>query len=204
MYDRLRRALTILLVGLGVLLVALLGAYWWQTSHSPAVVPKTTAAIGGPFELVDSTGRTVSSESFRGKWLMIYFGYTSCPDACPTALSDMAAALDQLGAEASKVQALFITVDPERDTPSVLADYVKAFDPRIVGLSGNVEQIAAATKAYKVYYRKQEPEADGSALVEHTSIIYVMDPAGRFVTNFSHETAPEKMAASLRHLLAQS
>ena len=158
--------------------------------------------IGGPFRLRTADGREVTDADFRGRWMLVYFGYTHCPDACPTALQDMANALDALGADAkAKVAVLFITVDPERDTPAVMQDYVSAFNAPITGLSGTPEQIAAVAREYRVYYAKH-PKAGGEYDMDHSSIIYVMDPRGRFVANFTHESAPDDIAAKLRSLMA--
>lgn len=156
-------------------------------------------AIGGPFQLVDGDGKTVTDRDFRGKWMLVYFGYTHCPDACPTALQDMANALDAVGAKRRDISVLFITIDPERDTPAVMKDYVSAFEAPITVLSGSAEAVAAAARAYRVYYAKH-PTQDGYDM-DHTSIIYVMDPRGRFVTNFTQETSPTEMAAKLRDLV---
>ena len=170
------------------------GAYMWGRAPAPA------AGIGGPFTLLDGAGRTVTDRDFRGKWMLVYFGYTHCPDACPTALGDMANAYDLLGAGRDKVAMMFITVDPERDTPAVMKDYVSNFDAPILGLSGSTTQVAAAEAGYRVYAAKH-PEKDGSYSMDHSSIIYVMDPSGRFVANFTHETAPQQIADKMRALV---
>lgn len=157
--------------------------------------------IGGPFRLRAGDGREVTEADFRGRWMLVYFGYTRCPDACPTALQDMANALDAMGADAKqKVAIVFITIDPERDTPAVVQDYVSAFNAPITGLSGTPEQIAAVAKAYRVYYAKH-PRRGEEYDMDHSSIIYVMDPRGRFVANFTHETAPDAIAAKLRSVM---
>jgi len=159
------------------------------------------SAIGGPFRLVDQNGKTVTDADLKGKWSLVYFGYTHCPDACPTALNDIAIALDQLGPKREAVRAVFITVDPERDTPEVLKDYVTSFDAQILALSGSPEEIARAAKAYRVYYAKHpEPGADYS--MDHSSVIYVMDPDGRFTASFTHQSTPEEIAERLKKLLA--
>jgi len=187
----------LLLAPAGLLGVGLVGAAAWLGLRPDAGSP----AIGGPFRLRRADGREVTDADFRGRWMLVYFGYTRCPDACPTALQDMANALDSLGPEAKrKVAVLFITVDPERDTPAVMQDYVSAFDAPITGLSGTADQVAAAAKAYRVYYAKH-PKAGGDYDMDHTSIIYVMDPRGRFVANFTHETAPDAIAAKMQSLL---
>lgn len=187
----------LLLTPAALLGAGLLGAAGWTALHrGEGGVP-----IGGPFRLSAADGREVTDADFRGRWMLVYFGYTNCPDACPTALQDIANALDSLGPEAKrKVAVVFITVDPERDTPAVMRDYVTAFAAPITGLSGTPEQIAAAAKAYRVYYAKH-PKADGGYDMDHSSVIYVMDPRGRFVANFTHETAPDAMAAKLRTLM---
>jgi protein SCO1/2 len=159
------------------------------------------SAIGGPFRLVDQNGKAVTDADLKGKWSLVYFGYTHCPDACPTALNDIAIALDQLGPKREAVRSVFITVDPERDTPEVLKDYVTSFDAQILALSGSPEEIARAAKAYRVYYAKH-PEPGGDYSMDHSSVIYVMDPEGRFTASFTHQSTPEEIAERLKKLLA--
>src|SRR3984893_17145797 len=159
------------------------------------------SAIGGPFRLTDQNGKTVTDADLKGKWSLVYFGYTHCPDACPTALNDLAIALDQLGPKREAVRAVFITVDPERDTPEVLKDYVTSFDAPILALSGSPEEIARAAKVYRVYYAKH-PEPGGDYSMDHSSVIYVMDPEGRFTASFTHQSTPEEIAERLKKLLA--
>ncbi len=161
--------------------------------------PKTMS-IGGPFTLLDGAGKTVTDRSFRGKWMLVYFGYTHCPDACPTALQDMANAVDLLGPKQRDVALVFITVDPARDTPDIMREYVKNFDAPIAGLSGTADQVDKAAKAYRVYYAKH-PTADGYDM-DHSSVIYVMNPDGDFVTNFSQENTPDQIAAKLKTLVS--
>jgi protein SCO1/2 len=177
---------------LGVGLAAVAG--YILTQEEPAI------PIGGPFALLDGAGRTVTEQQFRGRWMLVYFGYTHCPDACPTALQDMANALDQLGARKKDVAIVFITVDPERDTPAVMKDYVAAFDADITALSGSADAISKAARAYRVYYAKH-PTKDGGYEMDHSSIIYLMDPKGRFAANFTHETPPDQIAAKLKKLV---
>jgi protein SCO1/2 len=184
---------------LGLAAVALAAAL---VRTAPAMAAQL--AIGGHFELVDTSGREVTDQTFRGKWMLVYFGYTSCPDACPTTLSEISLALDALGPLAPKVQPIFITIDPERDTPTVLADYVKTFDPRIVALTGSTEQIAAAAKAYRVSYARVATGDGGNYLMDHSSIVYLMDPAGRLSTFFPPDTTSERIVDALRQLLAGS
>jgi protein SCO1 len=159
------------------------------------------AAIGGPFTLVATDGTAVTDASYRGKWMLIYFGYTFCPDACPTALANVSAALKMLGNEADKVQPLFITVDPKRDTRQVLGEYLKSFDPRIIGLTGSEEQTAAAAKAYRVYIGSSPGKAKDDYLVDHSSFVYLMDPIGKFTGVIRGETPGEGMAVQLRKLM---
>jgi protein SCO1/2 len=174
---------------------------------SPHETPRGAAgtllagAIGGPFRLVDQDGKTVTDVDLKGKWSLVYFGYTHCPDACPTALNDIAVALDELGSKRSAVRPVFITVDPERDTPEVLKAYVTAFDAPILALTGTPEEVAQAAKGYRVYYAKH-PEAGGDYSMDHSSVIYVMDPEGRFTASFTHQSAPEEIAERLKKLLA--
>lgn len=158
------------------------------------------SAIGGPFRLADQNGKTVTDADLKGKWALVYFGYTHCPDACPTALNAISIALDDLGPKRDAVRPVFITVDPERDTPAVLKDYVTSFDAPILALSGSADEIAQAAKAYRVYYAKH-PEAGGDYSMDHSSVIYVMDPEGRFAASFTHESTPEEIAARLKKLL---
>ena len=202
--GRLQRPRRTLMLGIvaGVALIgALTGALVAYEGGIGAPPPARAATIGGPFELVDQDGRTVTDASYRGKWLLIYFGYTHCPDACPTALNDMAQALEGLGAQRAKVQPLFITVDPERDTPSVLKDYTAAFQADIVGLTGSAAQIAEAARRFRVYY-KRDDATNPDYTMSHSSVIYLMDPDGRFVTNFTHETAPNVIHAKLVQTLS--
>jgi protein SCO1 len=159
------------------------------------------SAIGGPFRLVDQDGKTVTDADLKGKWSLVYFGYTHCPDACPTALNDIAVALDELGPKRSAVRPVFITVDPERDTPEVLKAYVTAFDAPILALTGTPEEVAQAAKGYRVFYAKH-PEAGGDYSMDHSSVIYVMDPEGRFTASFTHQSSPEELAERLKKLLA--
>jgi cytochrome oxidase Cu insertion factor (SCO1/SenC/PrrC family) len=141
---------------IGLLIAA--GIVWWQISSLPTGSSSGTqtggALIGGPFSLTDQTGRPVTDADYRGRYMLIYFGFTFCPDVCPTELQVMATALDQLGRQADEVQPIFITIDPERDTPSQLAGYVSQFHPRMAGLTGTPEQIASVARAYRVYYAK--------------------------------------------------
>jgi len=185
---------------IGLLIAA--GIVWWQISSLPtgssSGTQTGTALIGGPFSLTDQTGRPVTDADYRGRYLLIYFGFTFCPDVCPTELHVMATALDQLGPQGDRVQPMFITVDPERDTPSQLAGYVSQFHPRMVGLTGTPEQMATAARAYRVYYSKvPNKENDGYYTMDHSSFVYLMSPDGRFLEAFAHGTTPDKMAQGI-------
>lgn len=194
-----RRVLTAALAAAALILdtaAAPLGEQLSQQVDAAAAVP----GIGGHFTLTTPQGRAVTDRSFPGTWLLVYFGYTFCPDACPTALNALGTALDELGPLAAKVQPIFITVDPERDTPAVVADYAKAFDPRIVGLSGTSEQIAAAAKEFRVYYEVR-PLGNGEYAIDHSSFIYVINPLGQVVELLTGNLPGHSMAEELHRLI---
>lgn len=156
------------------------------------------ALVGGPFSLTDQTGRRVTDKDFLGKYMLVIFGYTYCPDVCPTELQVMSAALDQLGTKADSIQPLFITIDPQRDTPEVLKQYVSNFHPRLVGLTGTADEIASVAKAYRVYYSKVENNAGpDNYLMDHSTIIYLMDRQGRFLKHFTYTTDAPAFAQAL-------
>ena len=160
------------------------------------------ALVGGPFTLTDHTGKRVTDQDFRGKLLLVFFGFTYCPDVCPTALQVMAAALDKLGADAQRITPVLISIDPERDTPAQLAMYVKSFHPQLVGLTGTQAQIDAVAKAYRVYVKKvPDPKSTAGYTMDHSSIIYVMGPDGKYVAHFTHTTNPDAMAQRLASML---
>ncbi len=161
---------------------------------------RAAAAIGGPFHLTDQNGRPVSDEDFRGKPFLVFFGYTHCPDVCPTTLFDVSEVLRRLGPDADKTAALFITVDPERDTPATLKDYLGSFDPHLRGITGALDAVAAVAKEYRVYYKKV-PTENGDYSMDHTAIVYLMDKNGHFVAPFSLRRAPEASADDLRRYL---
>jgi protein SCO1/2 len=180
-------------------------AGWWSTAPEPPPVAVTMPALGGPFTLTASDGSTVTEHTYRGKVMLVYFGYTACPDACPTALNEIAGALAELGPLADHVQPLFITIDPRRDTREVMATYVKSFDPRIVGLTGAPSQVAAAAQAYRVHYAPfKSADAPDGYLMDHTSVVYVMDEEGRFVATFTQDTPAAQIAERLRKLVAKT
>lgn len=199
----------LLIIILAFFLAGLTFALWMRGAQSPqqAAAPVETsgkALIGGPFQLVDHEGRTVTDENFRGKLMLVFFGFTNCPDICPTELQTMTAALEKLGADAEKVVPILISVDPARDTPEKMAAFVKDFDPRIVGLTGTPEQVEKAAKAYRVFYRKA-PQAEGANpddyMMDHSAFTYLMDGNGEYVTHFSFGLSPEKIADTIRKKL---
>jgi len=161
---------------------------------------QSVATIGGPFRLTDQNGRTVSDQDLKGHPFLVFFGFTHCPDVCPTTLFEVSEILRSLGPDANGTRALFITVDPERDTPSVMKDYVSNFDPHVWGLTGDPAAIAAVAKAYRVYYKKV-PLDGGGYTMDHTAIVYLMDRNGRFVAPFNLKRSAEAAAADLRRYL---
>jgi len=160
-----------------------------------------TPLIGGPFHLVDDQGRPRSDSDFRGKLMLVYFGYSFCPDLCPTTLAIMGEALDKLGPDAAQVAAIFITIDPERDTVEHLQGYAEQFGPGIVALTGKPEDIAEAARAYRVYYRKAETKDGTPYLMDHSSIVYLMDRDGRYLANFGPDATPEDIARGIKSRL---
>lgn len=162
--------------------------------------PPEPSAIGGPFSLTAPDGRTVTERTYAGKWELIYFGYTFCPDACPTALSDISAALAAMGSLSARFQPLFITVDPKRDTQAVLVEYLKSFDPRIVGLTGTLDATQAVAASYHVYLDAKD-DAAASGLIDHSAYVYVMDPQGRFVDVIDGSTPGSELAGKLRAMM---
>jgi len=157
-----------------------------------------TALVGGPFSLVGTDGKPVTDRDFRGRYMLIFFGFTHCPDICPAELQVIAQALEQLGDKAKNVVPIFITLDPERDTPEAMGSYVKSFGPNFVGLTGSPEAIAAAAKAYRVSYAKvEDKESAADYGVDHSALVYLMDPEGRYVTYFSYGLSADQMAEKL-------
>lgn len=190
--------LTRIVIALVVVFVtaAGIGGYQIYRQYAAATAGRYDS-IGGPFELVDQTGRPVTRDSFAGDYVLMSFGFTSCPDVCPTELSRMATTMDLLGADAERVRPVFITVDPERDTAAALADYVGRFHPRMIGLTGTPEQVAAAARAYRVYYDKVEQEG-GHYTMDHSTFLYLLGPDGRTLEVLSHGTSPDELADRIR------
>ncbi|MSP01280.1 MAG: SCO family protein [Acetobacteraceae bacterium] len=186
---------------IGLLVAGLLlgtGAYLFLSGARPV-----SLTVGGPFSLIDGDGKPVTDKTWRGKYMLVYFGYTFCPDVCPATLSNVADALDKLGPKADQLQPLFITVDPKRDTPPVVKQYAAAFGPRMIGLTGSPEQIGAAARAYRVYYTEHRtgtgPE---DYTMDHSSVLYLMGPDGRFVGPVRADQAGPEIAAALAKLMS--
>ncbi len=177
-------------------IVLIMGQLSWAAT-SPVTV-------GGPFTLTAPDGTTVTDQTYRGKWLLVYFGYTFCPDSCPMTLHEIATALEKLGTDAARVEPLFITIDPQRDTREVLERYTQSFDPRIVGLTGSPQQIDAVTREYGAYsaHHKTGPGPE-DYVMDHSTYLYVMNPGGKFVRAFEADTSGDRIADALRKLLAQ-
>jgi protein SCO1 len=169
----------------------------WLTLPNEATQP---SGVGGPFHLTDQNGRAVSERDFKGEPFLVFFGFTNCPDICPTTLFEMSEVLKRLGPDADKTAALFISVDPERDTPEKLKDYVSSFHPRIFGLTGTPEEIALVEKEYRVYAKKV-PLKDGDYTMDHTAVVYLMDKEGRFIAPFNLKKSADEAAADLRRRL---
>ena len=180
---------TLLIVGL-CFLVAAAGVFYFGRPNR-----NSASLIGGPFRLETADGKTVTEADFLGHPFLVYFGYTHCPDVCPTTLAEISDVMKRLPDKPLKT--LFITVDPERDTAKGMADYVSSFDPRIIGLSGTPEEIAAVEKAYRVYARKA-PDKDGDYSMDHSSIVYLMNARGGFVEAFNLDRTPEELALELQ------
>ncbi len=210
-----------ILLLLGILAVALAAAlsamlYLIDERVRETARSATAPAIGGPFALVDHRGRAVTEADYRGKLMVVYFGYTSCPDVCPAGLYKFGRVLDALGEDAGRVHPLFITLDPERDSAEALADYVGKFHPALVGLTGSPEQVEAVAKAYRVYYAKAPPahshedggegshehaDEGGDYLVDHATATYVMGRDGGFRQAVSQGSSAEDIAAAIREHL---
>ena len=173
------------------------GGFVWLSGEAAASPP------GGPFTLQDGDGRQVTDRDFRGKYMLVYFGYTFCPDVCPTTLIEVADALDRLGAKADHIQAIFITVDPKRDIPIVVKQYAAAFSPRLIGLTGSPEQIAQVAKTYRVYYAETRtgPEPNDYAMA-HSSVLYLMGPDGEFVAPIRGDESGTQIAEDLSRLMS--
>lgn len=191
------------LVFLPFLLVATLlaaGALWrlgdLRAQRATQSITLEKVVLGGPFTLTDQTGVKRSDTDFRGKYMLVFFGYTFCPDVCPTTLAVMAAALDKMGANADRIVPVFISIDPARDTPEVIKAYLSAFGPRFVGLTGTEEEITATTKAYRVYVQAHKDQGPNYT-VDHSGVVYLMDREGAFLANYSLDASPDELAGEL-------
>jgi len=195
--DRTARPLVIVAAFAGSLLVGLVLMLWMLGGLRNVAAP---AAIGGPFELTDQAGRTVTDNNMKGRPTLIFFGYTHCPDVCPTSLFEMSEVLRAMGKDADRINAYFISVDPERDTTAAIRDYLSSFDPHLEGLTGSPDQVAKVISAYRVFARKV-PMKDGDYTMDHTALIYLMDRDGKFVAPFNLKRTPEQAAADLKRYL---
>lgn len=189
-----------------VVIAAAAGLAEWLVIRDPDVTKAPSGIlanveIGGPFTLTDHTGRQVTERDYLGGFTLVFFGYTFCPDVCPTVLGDIALALDDLGDDAVAVTPLMISIDSERDTPAILAEYVPLFHERLIGLSGTTEQIKQVAAAYRVFYRRAEDPNYTYYLMDHTSFVYLLDPEGKVVSLFRYGTSPDEMAAIIRQHL---
>jgi protein SCO1/2 len=189
-----------------LLILALAGGILWHESQLVPGLGRTVttgvAKVGGPFRLTDQTGKTVTERDFRGRYMLIYFGYSFCPDVCPTTLGVMAEALQKLGSDSSRVVPIFITIDPERDTPKVLADYMKAFGPQFVGLTGSPAAIKEVEKEYSVYAVKRPLDPSkgnaGGYGMDHSSVLYLLGPTGKPISFYDEAISPDDLAKELR------
>ena len=191
----LRKSLWILVAIGGFALVAL--KPW--TNEGVGSPDRQEAAFHADFELTDQTGTIRTDEDFAGQWLLIFFGFANCPDICPTTLAEVASVMDALGPDAAEVQPLFISIDPQRDTPQSLAEYVPAFSPTIVGLTGTPEQIGRTSRNFHIFYEKiEEASAPGGYTMGHSSQLFLFSPRAEFVTSWSYGTPAEEVLADLR------
>jgi protein SCO1/2 len=194
----------LVIVVAGVLIGAIAGAAvlaLTENGGGRTVATSGKALIGGPFTLTDQNGKTVTDRDFRGRFMLVFFGFTHCPDVCPAELQVMSQSLEALGPKAANVVPIFITLDPERDTQAVMADYVKNFGPRFVGLTGSPEAVAGAAKAYRIAYAKFQEQNASDYSIDHSALVYLMGKDGEYVTHFAYGTPPEKMSETLRRYL---
>lgn len=190
--------------GVVTLLLALAIAAYALMSSKLTPTGTGTALVGGPFAMVNQKGDTVTDKSFLGKPMLLFFGFTFCPDVCPTELQVMSAALEELGQAGSDIQPIFVTVDPERDTPEVMANYVSNFGPRLVGLTGNPAQVAEMAGVYRIFYAKQDnPKDPKNYQMDHSAIIYLMGTDGKFLKHFSYSTDAKALAEGIKQALGR-
>lgn len=198
-----RRSILLLSAVLLGFAVALGAAALWFGQAAPGTKGTGTALIGGPFTLVNQDGKTVTEKDFLGRYMLVFFGYTYCPDICPTELQVMTAALDQMGAAAKAIRPVFVSIDPERDTPQVVKSYVENFGGGLIGLTGSAEQVAQTAKAFRVYYAKAGQDG-ADYKMDHSTIIYLMGPDGTFVKHFTYTSDAAQLAQELKALVTTS
>jgi cytochrome oxidase Cu insertion factor (SCO1/SenC/PrrC family) len=186
-----------------LLLAAALGGYALWSARS-LTTGSGVALVGGPFTMVNHKGETVTDLSFRGKPMLLFFGFTFCPDICPTELQVMTAAIAELGEAGKDIQPILVSIDPARDTPQVLANYVANFGENVTGLTGSEQQVAEMAGAYRVFYSKQDNSKDpANYLMDHSSIIYLMGANGKFIKHFSYTTDAKALATGLKAALGR-
>lgn len=196
------RLLLITVVGLMIGALSALLLFGGKTGFFNADQISGKALVGGPFELVNHNNKSVTDKTFRGKYMLVFFGYTYCPDVCPSELQVMSAAIDGLEAKSNEVVPIFITIDPERDTPQQMAEYVSHFHKNFVGLTGSPDAISNVARAYRVFYAKSKDSgSDEDYLMDHSSIVYLMDRNGDYKTHFSFGTSPEKMTQKIKSII---
>lgn len=198
------RPFVVIVVAIAAVVV---GVAAWFLTTGPSEPPNqgtgaalTEADIGGPFQLTDNHGKRVSDDDFRGRYMLVFFGFTHCPDICPSTLRDISMALDHLGDEADAIQPLFVTVDPERDDLEAMSNYVSVFDSRILGLTGTRAEIDQAIAAYRIYSARA-PLSDDDYTMDHSAFTYLMDREGRYIAHFSFGVDSEEMAESIEHAM---
>ena len=197
MMDRTARPLVVVGAFLASLVVGLVLMLWVMGGLRHATAP---AAIGGPFQLTDQAGQAVTEKSMQGHPTLIFFGFTHCPDVCPTTLFEISEVMKAMGKDADRINAYYISVDPERDTQAAMKEYLSSFDPRLKGLTGNPEEIAKVLSEYRVYAKKV-PLKDGDYTMDHTALVYLMDRDGKFVSPFNINRKPEEAASDLKRYL---
>jgi protein SCO1/2 len=195
--DRTTRPLVVVAAFATSLVIGLVAVLWLLGGLRGVTAP---AAIGGPFQLTDQAGQTVTERNLQGKPTLIFFGFTHCPDVCPTSLFEISEVLRAMGKDADRVNAYFISVDPERDTAAAMKDYLSSFDPHLKGLTGGTEAVARVISGFRVYAKKV-PLKDGDYTMDHTALIYLMDRDGKFVAPFNLKRTPEEAAKDLKRYL---
>jgi protein SCO1/2 len=195
--DRTTRPLIVVAAFASSLVVGLVVVLWLLGGLRGVTAP---AAIGGPFQLTDQAGQIVTEKNLQGRPSLIFFGFTHCPDVCPTSLFEISEVLRAMGKDADRVNAYFVSVDPERDTAGAMKDYLSSFDPHLKGLTGDPEAVAKVISGFRVYAKKV-PLKDGDYTMDHTALIYLMDRDGKFVAPFNLKRTPEEAAKDLKRYL---